>query len=317
MSSPRFVGIDVAKDQLDVADSSGETWSLSNDAPGVAELLERLAALADVELIVLEATGGYESPAAGALAGQGFPVAVVNPRQVRDFARATGELAKTDTIDARVLALFAERIRPEPRPLPDETQEELVGLVTRRRQLIEMLGAESNRLRMTRRGPVQKGIKAHVAWLEKQIKLLDKDLDRLIRESPLWRAKDDLLQGVPGIGPTTARTLLAELPELGHLNHKEIAALVGVAPFNRDSGQLRGRRIVWGGRASVRRTLYMATLTATRYNPAIRAFYQRLRSRGKPAKLALTACMRKLLVILNAIVRSNRAWNPHLHLQEA
>lgn len=313
MSSPRVVGIDVAKDQLDVADDSGEAWSVSNDPVGIAELLKRLT---DAELIVLEATGGYESAAAGALAAQGLPVAVVNPRQVRDFARATGELAKTDTIDARVLALFAERIRPEPRPLPDDTHGELVDLVARRRQLVEMLGAESNRLRLTRRGPVQKGIKAHVAWLEKQIKLLDQDLDRLIRQSPLWRAKDDLLQGVPGIGPTTARTLLAELPELGRLNHKEIAALVGVAPFNRDSGQLRGRRIIWGGRASVRSTLYMATLTATRYNPAIRAFYQRLRSRGKPAKLALTACMRKLLVILNAIVRSNQPWDAQCHLQE-
>ena len=314
MSSPRFVGIDVAKDQLDVADSSGETWSVANHAAGIAKLLQDLP---DVELIVLEATGGYESAAAGALATEGLPVAVVNPRQVRDFARATGELAKTDTIDARVLALFAERIRPEPRPLPDDTQEELIGLVARRRQLVEMLGAESNRLRLTRHGPVQKGIKAHVAWLEKQIKLLDRDLDRLIRQSPLWRAKDDLLQGVPGIGPTTSRTLLAELPELGHLNNKEIAALVGVAPFNRDSGQLRGRRIVWGGRASVRRTLYMATLTATRYNPAIRTFYLRLRSRGKPAKVALTACMRKLLVILNAIVRSNQPWDPQLHPREA
>lgn len=313
MSSPRFVGIDVAKDQLDIADDSGEAWSVSNDAAGIAELIKRLT---DAELIVLEATGGYESAAAGALAAQGLPVAVVNPRQVRDFARATGELAKTDTIDARVLALFAERIRPEPRPLPDDTHGELVDLVARRRQLVEMLGAESNRLRLTRRGPVQKGIKAHVAWLEKQIKLLDQDLDRLIRQSPLWRAKDDLLQGVPGIGPTTAHTLLAELPELGRLNHKEIAALVGVAPFNRDSGQLRGRRIIWGGRASVRSTLYMATLTATRYNPAIRAFYQRLRSRGKPAKLALTACMRKLLVILNAIVRSNQPWDAQCHLQE-
>lgn len=298
MSSSRFVGIDVAKDRLDVANSSGEGWSVGNDAAGIGKLLERLT---DVELIVLEATGGYESAVAGALAANGLPVAVINPRQVRDFARATGELAKTDTIDARILALFAERIQPEPRPLPDETQEELIGLVTRRRQLIEMLGAESNRLRLTRRGPVQKGIKAHVAWLQKQIEFIDKDLDRVIRQSPLWRAKDDLLQGVPGIGPTTARTLLAELPELGHLNDKEIAALVGVAPFNRDSGQLRGRRVV----------------TATRYNPAIRAFYQRLRSRGKPAKLALTACMSKLLVILNAIVRSNRPWDPQLHLQEA
>lgn len=314
MSSLGFVGIDVAKDRLDVGESSGAVWSVPNDRTGIAQLVARLSA---VELIVLEATGGYESAVAGALAAADFPVAVVNPRQVRDFARAMGELAKTDSIDARILALFAERIRPEPRPLPDETQEELISLVARRRQLIEMLGAESNRLRLSRPGPVKKGIQTHVRWLEKQVKALDNDLDHLIRQSPLWRAKDDLLQGVPGIGPTTARTLLAELPELGRLNHKEIAALVGVAPFNRDSGKVQGRRVIWGGRASVRKTLYMATLTATRYNPAIRAFYLRLRSRGKPAKLALAACMRKLLVILNAMVRSNRPWNPQLHLQEA
>lgn len=316
MSAPRFIGIDVAKDRLDVSEGTGVAWSVSNDPDGIAQMLRRLEE-PEPALVVLEATGGYESAVAAALAADGIPLAVVNPRQVRDFARATGELAKTDRIDARILALFAERIRPEPRPIPDETQTELTALVARRRQLIEMLGAESNRLRLARPGPVRKGIQGHLHWLERQIKTIDQDLDRLIRQSPSWRAKDDLLQGVPGIGPTTARTLLAELPELGILSGKEIAALVGVAPFNHDSGQLRGRRIVWGGRASVRRTLYMATLTATRYNPAIRAFYLRLRSRGKPAKLALTACMRKLLVILNAMMASNRPWNPGLHHQTA
>ncbi|MDT8367868.1 MAG: IS110 family transposase [Longimicrobiales bacterium] len=316
MSVERFVGIDVAKARLDGAESSGEAWSVSNDAEGIAELLARLKRLRP-RLVVLEATGGYESAVAGALAAQGIAVAVVNPRQVRDFARATGELAKTDAIDARILALFAERIRPEPRPLPDATQTHLTQLVARRRQLVEMLGAESNRLRLAEPGPVEQNLKTHVRWLEKQVRMLDQELDRLVRQSPVWRARDDLLQGVPGIGPTTARTLLAELPELGCVTGKEIAALVGVAPLNRDSGTMRGRRIIWGGRAQVRRALYMATLTATRHNPAIRVFYHRLRSRGKPAKLALTACMRKLLVILNARSASNTPWDPDLHPSEA
>lgn len=316
MSAERFIGIDVAKERLDGAESTGEEWSVANDAKGIAELLTRLRKSRPA-LVVLEATGGYEGAVAAALAAAELPVAVVNPRQVRDFARATGELAKTDAIDARILALFAERVRPEPRPLPDPTQKELIGLVARRRQLVEMLGAESNRLRLATPGTVQKNLKTHVRWLENQIKKLDQDLDRLVRTSPVWRAKDDLLQGVPGIGPTTARTLLADLPELGRVSNKEIAALVGVAPLNRDSGQMRGRRIVWGGRAHVRRTLYMATLSATTHNPAIRTFYHRLRSRGKPAKLALTACMRKLLVILNAMAASNTPWDPELHPSEA
>ena len=305
MSSPRFVGIDVAKNRLDFAEYSGAEGSVSNDSSGIGELVRQFKE-PQPELVVLEASGGYERNVAAALAAAGHAVSVVNPRQVRDFARAVGQLAKTDAIDARILALFAERIRPEPRPLPDAAQEQLTALVTRRRQLVDMMAAESNRYPLAAPGYVQKGIQAHRRWLERQIKKLGQELDQLVRNSPLWRDKDYLLRGVPGIGPTTSHTLLAELPELGHLNHKEIAALVGVAPLNRDSGNLRGRRTVHGGRASVRRTLYMATLSATRFNPAIRAFYLRLRAAGKPGKLALTACMRKLLVILNAIVATGQ-----------
>lgn len=315
MAGLRFVGIDVSKDQLDVSDGAGR-WVVPNDPAGIAALLDDLKRPTP-KLVVLEATGGYESAVAGALAAAGHAVAVVNPRQVRHFAQATGELAKTDRIDAGLLAQFAERIQPEPRPLSDALQEQLCALVARRRQLIEMRIAETNRLRHTPRGPVEKSLQSHVRWLERQIGRVDTDLDELVRKSPLWREKEDLLRGIPGIGPTTARTLLAELPELGRLDHKEIAALAGVAPFNRDSGQLRGRRCIWGGRATVRRALYMATVSATRHNPVIGAFYRRLRARGKPPKVALVAAMRKLLVITNAIAASGQPWNPKLHHQEA
>lgn len=312
-SSACFVGIDVAKDHLDVAvRPSEDAWTVDNDPDGFEVLIRRLRS-ADPALVVLEATGGYEAPVAAALSTAGFAVAVVNPRQVRDFARATGQLAKTDRIDAHTLALFAERVRPEPRPLPDPVSEELRALVARRRQLLEMLGAEQNRLRHDPPPAVQKGLQKHVRWLKRQLADVDDDLERVVRDSPLWRGKDDLLQSVPGIGPVTSRTLLAELPELGRLNRREIAALVGVAPLNRDSGTFRGRRFVWGGRAAVRRTLYMAALTATRHNPVIQAFYERLLERGKPHKVALTACMRKLVVILNAMAKSNQPWNPELH----
>lgn len=312
-SSPCFVGVDVAKDRLDVAlQPSEEAWTVDNDPTGFDALTRRLTS-AEPELIVLEATGGYEAPVAAALSTAGLPVAVVNPRQVRDFARATGQLAKTDRIDARTLALFAERVRPEPRPLPDPVGEELRALVARRRQLLEMLGAEQNRLRHPSPPSVQKGLEKHVRWLKRQLEDVDDDLERVVRTSPLWRGRDDLLQSVPGIGPVTSRTLLAELPELGRLNRREIAALVGVAPLNRDSGTFRGRRFVWGGRAAVRRTLYMAALTATKHNPVIRSFYERLLDRGKPHKVALTACMRKLIVILNAMAQSQQPWNPELH----
>jgi transposase len=307
--SLRFVGIDVSKDRLDVAERpTPDCWSCSNDPAGIELLRERLQS-APPALIVLEATGGYEAAAAAALASAGLPVAIVNPRQVRDFARAAGILAKTDQIDAATLALFAERIRPEVRPLPDALTEELTALVARRRQLVEMLLSETNRLRLAS-AAVRRGIEKHIQWLERQLRDTDQDLERRVQASPLWRAKDKLLRSVPGIGPTTARTLLAELPELGRLDRREIAALVGVAPFNRDSGTLRGRRVIWGGRSAVRRTLYMATLTATRFNPLLRAFYERLRARGKPAKVALVACMRKLLTILNAMLRDGRSWQP-------
>ena len=312
-SSPCYVGIDVAKDHLDVAlRPTEDAWTVANEPEGLETLIRRLKP-AEPRLVVLEATGGYEAPVAAALSTAGIPVAVVNPRQVRDFAKATGQLAKTDRIDAATLALFADRVRPEPRPLPDPVGEELRALVARRRQLLEMLGAEQNRLRHATAPSVEKGLQKHVRWLKRQLEDVDDDLQRVVRNSPLWRGKDDLLQSVPGIGPVTSRTLLAELPELGRLNRREIAALVGVAPLNRDSGRWRGRRFVWGGRAAVRNTLYMAALTASRHNPVIRTFYERLVDRGKPHKVALTACMRKLIVILNAMAKSNQPWNPELH----
>jgi transposase len=308
MTAPAvFVGIDVAKATLDVVvRPSGACWQLPNEDAAIKTLVARLAALPPT-LLVLEATGGFERAIVAALAGAGLPVVVANPRQVRDFARATGQLAKTDAIDAAVLALFAERVRPEPRPLPDTAAQALDALLTRRRQLLEMLVAEKNRLGLAR-SPIRRGITQHIRWLERQLADVDGELGRLIEQSPVWRAKDDLLQSVPGVGPVLSRTLLGELPELGQLNRKQIAALVGVAPLACDSGSLRGRRIVWGGRAPIRTVLYMGALVAARHNPVIRRFYRRLRAAGKPAKVALTACMRKLLTILNAMMRSNTRW---------
>ena len=305
-----YVGIDVAKERLDVAQRpSLEGWRVANDERGIAELVARLVQLKPA-LVVLEATGGMELPLVGALAAAGLPVVVINPRQAREFARATGRLAKTDAIDAQVLAQFAEAVRPQLRPLPDAAAQELSALMTRRRQLIEMLTAEKNRLRAAARA-VRPDIQEHIHWLERRLADLDGDLSQTIRSSDIWREKDDLLQSAPGVGPVVSTTLLADLPELGTLNRKEIAALVGVAPLNRDSGTLRGRRTVWGGRSKVRAALYMATLVATQRNPVIRTFYQRLLSAGKPKKVALTACMRKLLTILNAILRSRTPWPAH------
>jgi transposase len=308
MTAPAvFVGIDVAKATLDVVvRPSGECCALPNDDLAIKTLVARLAALSPT-LLVLEATGGYERAVVAALAGAGLPVVVANPRQVRDFARATGQLAKTDAIDAAVLALFAERVRPTPRPLPDAAAQALDALLTRRRQLLEMLVAEKNRLGLARR-PIRRGITQHIRWLERQLADVDDDLGQLIEQSPVWRAQDNLLQSVPGVGPVLSRTLLGELPELGQLNRKQIAALVGVAPLACDSGTQRGRRIVWGGRAPIRTVLYMSALVAARHNPVIRRFYLRLRAAGKPAKVALTACMRKLLTILNAMMRSHAHW---------
>jgi transposase len=311
-----FIGIDVAKAQLDFAcQPSGETGTVPNDDGGIRVLVERLQGCPPT-LIVLEATGGYEAAVVAALATAGFPLVVANPRQVRDFAKATGQLAKTDAIDAQVLALFADRVRPSPRPLPDDAAQALDALLTRRRQLVEMLTAERNRL-LVARSPVRRDLQQHIRYLERRLREADDDLHTAVKASPLWRVKDDLLQSVPGVGRVVSLTLLAELPELGRLSHKEIAALVGVAPLARDSGTLRGKRLVYGGRAPVRAALYMAALVASKCNPVIRAFYLRLRAAGKPAKVALTACMRKLLVILNAIARSGTPWQPERTLARA
>ncbi len=306
---PLFVGIDVAKAQLDIAlRPTGERWALPNDAPGITTLVERLQALRPT-LMVLEATGGLERPATAALATAGLPVVVVNPRQARDFARATGQLAKTDALDARALAHFADAVRPTPRPLPDAQTQELRALLGRRQQLIAMRTAEHNRLAGVA-GRLHADIVAHIIWLDTRLAVLDDDLGTALRASPLWRADDDLLQSAPGIGPVCARTFFLELPELGTLSRQQIAALVGVAPLNRDSGTLRGRRTVWGGRAQVRAVLYMGTLVATRHNPVIKAFYERLCAAGKAKKVALTACMRKLLTILNAMLKHRTPWQP-------
>jgi transposase len=304
---PCFMGIDVAKAQLDIAvRPSGERWAVPNNTAGGATLVEQVQALHPT-LMVLEATGGLERAATAALATAGLPVVVVNPRQARDFARAIGQLAKTDALDARALAHFADVIRPTPRPLPDAQTQELRALLGRRQQLIVMRTAEQNRLAGTS-GRLQTDIEAHITWLNERLATLDDDIETLLRASPLWRENDDLLQSAPGIGPVCARTLLLELPELGTLNRRQIAALVGVAPLNCDSGTLRGRRTIWGGRAHVRTVLYMGTLVATRYNPRIKAFYERLLAAGKVKKVALTACMHKFLTILNAMLKHRTPW---------
>jgi transposase len=305
---PSFVGIDVAKHRLEIhVRPAGEGFTIDHDEASVAALAERLAALAPA-LVVLEATGGMEVRLAAALAAAGLPVAVVNPRQVRAFARATGTLAKTDRLDAMAIARFAEAVRPPVRSLPDEATRRLGALVARRRQLLEMLVAERNR-RQAADPTLHQRIDAHLRWLEEALAEIERDLDGAVRASPVWRAKEELLRSVPGIGNVSARTLLAELPELGSLTRRQAAALVGVAPFSRDSGKMRGRRTVWGGRARLRACLYMAAVAAARgSNAVIASFYKRLRLAGKPAKLALTACMRKLVVTLNAMLRTNTAW---------
>ena len=304
----RYVGIDVSKDQLDLAiEPEAATHRLSNDAAGHEQLVRQLQQQ-PVESIVLEATGGYERRLVAALLAVELPVVVVNPRQVRDFARATGRLAKTDRIDAAVLAHFARTINPERRALPDEKTRHLQEKIARRRQLVQMITAESNRLQQAHNPQVIQGLQQVIAMLQKQLKDLDDDLDQMIRDSPAWREKDDLLKSVPGIGDQTARQLIINLPELGRCSRQQIAALVGVAPFNRDSGQHRGCRTICGGRHEVRSTLYMATLVATRHNPVIRSHYQRLLGAGKRKKVALIACLRKLLTILNAMIREQKTW---------
>ena len=305
-----FIGIDVSKDRLDVhIRPSGDAFSVMHDAEGIAALLGRLKGAAPV-LVVLEATGGLQTRVAANIAAAGLPTAVVNPRQVRDFARATGRLAKTDALDAEVIARFAEAVRPDPRPLSDEAGQALQALVARRRQLVEMRVAEKNRRSQIRDLKLRSRLDEHLEWLAEAIAEIDREIEEHIRNSPIWRAKENLLTSVPGVGDTTARVLIADLPELGTLTRRRIAALVGVAPINRDSGTLRGRRYIAGGRPNVRSTLFMATMTAIRCNPAIKATYQRLIAAGKPKMTALVACMRKLLVILNAMLRDNLAWSP-------
>lgn len=302
-----FIGIDVAKTRLDVAIRPTEQqWQADYTDKGIQELVKQIAEL-NPALVLLEASGGFEVPVVAALAIANLPVVVVNPRQVRDFARATGKLAKTDALDAQVLAHFAEAIRPRPRSLPDTETQSLTALVARRNQVMSMLVAEKNRLR-TSRPPIRQRIQLHIDWLEQELDEIDRDLREMLRNSPIWREKEKLLRTVPGVGPQLAVSILAYLPELGTLNRKRIAALVGVAPFNRDSGTLRGKRAVWGGRSRVRAALYMATLVASRHNPVISAFYQRLLAAGKAKKVALTACMRKLLVILNAMLKHHSSW---------
>jgi transposase len=301
-----YIGIDVSKATLDVAVHEGSLQQVANDAAGIAKLVAQWRT-APPTLVVLEATGVYHHSVTAALLAAAVPVVVVNPRQVRDFARSTGQLAKTDRLDAQVLARFAAVVQPEVRPLADEATHELAALVDRRRQLVDMLTAEKNRLAIAKRA-VRPSVKQHIAYLTKAIGTAEDELDRWIAESPAWRAQEDLLRSVPGIGEHTARMLIAELPELGRLSRREIAALVGVAPMARESGRWRGLRRCWGGRAHVRAMLYMATLTATRCNPVIKACYDRLRAANKPKKLALTACLRRLVTIVNAMVKTQQRW---------
>jgi transposase len=309
-ASPTFVGIDVSKDRLDVAlRPSGATFVVPRDGDGLERLAARLRTLAPA-LVVLEATGGFEITVAAALAGAGLPLAVVNPRQVRAFAEATGRLAKTDRLDAEIIALFAERVRPAPRPVPDADARALAELVARRRQIVEMIGMERNRQRQARSPRVRRTIEATLATLQAALADLDGEIDGTLRRSPAWRAAEELLTSVPGIGGVTARTLIAELPELGAIDRRGLAALVGVAPINRDSGRLRGHRAIAGGRTAVRNVLYMAALVAIRWNPVLKAHYRQLVARGRPKKVALVACMRKLLGILNAILRDQTPWQP-------
>lgn len=306
-----FVGIDISKAHLDNAVLPSEvTWQEEHSEASINQLVQKLKALHPT-LIVMEATGGYETDVATALALAGLPVAVVNPRQVRDFAKSLGTLAKTDRLDAQILARFAEAIRPEARFLPDEQASQLQAVINRRRQVLEIKVAEQNRLALAHK-KVKPRIQEHIAYLEKELAELDQELHDQIRQSTIWREKDNLLQTVPGIGKVTSMILIADLPELGHLNRKKIVALVGLAPFNRDSGKMKGKRTIWGGRASVRDALYMAAVVASRWNPIIKRFYERLRHEGKAFKVAITACMRKLLTILNAMVRTQRVWQPAL-----
>lgn len=304
------VGIDVSKARLDVAIGEGKQFSVSNDLAGHVQLCERLAGVKP-RLIVMEATGGLERAVAAQLTSQELPLRVVNPRQVRQFAQAAGILAKTDQLDAAVLVRFAQAMQLEPRRLPSEQVQALQALIARRNELTEMLTMERNRLRLAH-ASVRRALKKSIQWLEGQLKSTDDDIGGMLRECGIWREKVELLESVPGIARVTSLRLVTTLPELGTLNRREISALAGVAPFNQDSGQWRGKRRIYGGRAAARSALYMAALVGSRHNPVLRAFYQRLRAAGKPAKVALTACMRKLLTIINTMLRERRPWSPRL-----
>jgi transposase len=308
--SPLAVGLDVSKSEIVVATHpAGTLWTSDTTPAAIDQLIARLIEVRP-DVIVVEATGGYERAVVAAAVAAGLPIAIVNPRQVRAFAKAVGQLAKTDAIDAALLALFGARVRPAVRPLPDAETQALAALLTRRRQLQDMLVSERQRLEKATMTKVRRDLRQHIRWLERRVDDVDEDIDGAIKRSPVWRVKDDLLQSVPGIGPTVARTLLAELPELGQLDRRAIAALVGVAPFNRDSGRTRGRRYIRGGRASLRASLYMGALVAARHNPVLRTYYQRLRDAGKPSKVALVAVMRKLLTIVNAMMKHQLKWQP-------
>jgi transposase len=306
-----YLGIDLSKEWLDAhLLATGQTWHVATEPAALEAWMQELPQ--DLSLACMEATGGLETTVAALLSARGLPVAIVNPRQVRDFAKSAGILAKTDKLDARAIALFAQGVRPTPRPLKSEQQQEMDELLTRRHQLIETLAGEKNRLAQARSKPVRASVQAHLDWLERQIKKVDERLDAMIKASPLWREREDLLRSAPSIGPGTARVLVVDLPELGTLGRRQITALVGVAPYVRQSGKWKGKSFCTGGRAAVRAALYMAALTGIRYNPVLKAFYQRLLARGKAHKVAMVACMRKLLTILNTMVKKNEKWNEHL-----
>jgi len=308
MGKEIYIGIDVSKDTLDVAVyGDKQHLSFANDETGITKAISKLRQL-NPELVVLEATGGFEVALAAELGVAEIPTAVVNPRQIRDFAKSVGMLAKTDILDARIIARFAATVQPIPHPMPDAEAQELGAITARRRQIISMITAEKNRLGTASKA-VKPRIRAHINWLEKELSDVNRNLRQKVKDSPIWQEKDRLMQSVPGVGPNLSITILAELPELGTLNRKQIAALVGVAPLNRDSGTLRGKRTIWGGRATVRAALYMAALSAKRYNPVIRRFYERLLAAGKAKKVALTACMHKLLTILNSMLKYHTSWN--------
>jgi transposase len=312
LEKQNHIGIDVAKDTLEVADhESQQNWSFTNDESGTVKLIRRMKKLGP-RLIVLEATGGYEIEIAAELHSQGFPVAVVNPRYIRDFARSAGILAKTDVLDARVIARYAATMQPAARTLPAEETRQLGGIMMRRRQIIAMRTAEKNRLQQA--DPAVKGrIKVHIVWLEQELDDINKELKQMIESNPEWKEKSDIIQSVPGVGQNLAITILSDFPELGQLNRKQAAALTGVAPFNRDSGLMKGKRSIWGGRGVVRAAVYMCIVSAIRFNPQIKSFYQRLVKAGKLRKVAMVACMRKLLCILNVMLKNHTTWNYPVH----